>query len=83
MKTIISAAIFAVAAGTTAAIAGPMPIPGSITYDNAAAQLEQAPVGSTVLHTFGNGTGHDVNEVYKVNDDKSLTLVSRSVSNAS
>lgn len=81
MKTILSAAVFAIAA-STAAVAGPMPIPGSITHENAA-QLDQSPVGSTVLHTFSDGSGRDVNEVYKVNDDRSLTLVSRSISNAS
>ncbi len=82
MKTILSAALISVAAGS-AAFAGPLPIPGSITYDNAGAQLEQAPAGSTVLHTFAAGDGRDVNEVYKVNADKSLTLVTRAVSNNS
>lgn len=79
MKTIISAALIALAAGS-AAVAGPLPIEGSITYNNAGGQLELAPVGSTVLHSFPAGDGRDVNEVYKVNDDKSLTLVSRSYS---
>lgn len=81
MKTIISAALISIAAGS-AAFAAPQPIQGSITYDNAA-QLQQAPAGSTVLHTFAKGDGRDVNEVYKVNDDKSLTLVTRTISNNS
>jgi ribosome-interacting GTPase 1 len=82
MKTIISAALIALAAGTSA-FAAIQPIPGSITYDNAQVQLEKAPVGSTVLHTFSNGDGRDVREVYKVNADKSVTLVNRTFSNAS
>ncbi|MGL3605191.1 hypothetical protein ACSV9I_01620 [Rhizobium sp. G187] len=82
MKTILSAALIAVAAGS-ATFAGTMPVPGSITYDNAGAQLQQSPVGSTVFHTFSNGDGRDVREVYKVNADKSLDLVSRTISNAS
>ena len=81
MKTAVSAALIAIVSGS-AAFAGAMPIPGSITYDNAA-QLEQAPAGSTVLHTFAHGDGRDVNEVYKVNADKTLTLVTRTISNNS
>ena len=81
MKTIISAALISVVAGS-AAFAAPQAIPGSITYDNAA-QLQQAPVGSTVLHTFAKGDGRDVNEVYKVNEDKTLSLVTRTISNNS
>lgn len=81
MKTVLSAALIAIAAGS-AAFASPQAIPGSITYGNAA-QLEQAPAGSTVLHSFPAGDGRDVNEVYKVNADKTLTLVTRTVSNNS
>ncbi|MGL3605193.1 hypothetical protein ACSV9I_01630 [Rhizobium sp. G187] len=82
MKTILSAALIALAAGS-AAYANVQPIPGSITYDNANVHLEQAPVGSTFFHTFSNGDGRDVREVYKVNADKSVTLVNRTISNAS
>ncbi|MDH4412246.1 MAG: hypothetical protein QE484_03000 [Rhizobium sp.] len=82
MKTIISAALIALAAGTSA-FAAIQPIPGSITYDNANVQLEKAPAGSTFFHTFANGDGRDVREVYKVNADKSVSLVSRQISNAS
>ncbi|MBC2775966.1 hypothetical protein H6M51_24395, partial [Rhizobium sp. AQ_MP] len=46
MKTIISAALISIAAGS-AAFAAVQPIPGSITYDNANVQLEKAPAGST------------------------------------
>ncbi|MBX9470057.1 MAG: hypothetical protein KL839_20395 [Rhizobium sp.] len=82
MKTIISAALIAIAAGTSA-FAAVQPIPGSITYDNANVQLEKAPAGSTFFHTFANGDGRDVREIYKVNADKSVTLVNRTISNAS
>ena len=82
MKTIISAALIALAAGTSA-FASVQPIPGSITYDNANVQLEKAPVGSTFFHTFSDGSGRDVNEVYKVNADQTVTLVTRTISNAS
>ncbi|MFN3721042.1 MAG: hypothetical protein ACK4UW_19280 [Rhizobium rhizophilum] len=82
MKTIISAALIAIAAGTSA-FAAVQPIPGSITYDNANVQLEKAPAGSTFFHTFANGDGRDVREVYKVNADKTVTLVNRTISNAS
>lgn len=82
MKTIISAALIALAAGTSA-FAAVQPIPGSITYDNANVMLEKAPAGSTFFHTFNNGSGQDVREIYKVNADKSVTLVNRSISNAS
>ncbi|MDH4412247.1 MAG: hypothetical protein QE484_03005 [Rhizobium sp.] len=82
MKTILSAALIALAAGTSA-FAAIQPIPGSITYDNANVQLEKAPAGSTFFHTFANGVGRDVREVYKVNADKSVSLVSRQISNAS
>ena len=82
MKTILSAALIALAAGTSA-FASVQPIPGSITYDNANVQLEKAPAGSTFFHTFNNGDGRDVREVYKVNADKTVTLVDRQISNAS
>ncbi|QEE43737.1 hypothetical protein FVA81_03710 (plasmid) [Rhizobium sp. WL3] len=82
MKTVISAALIALAAGTSA-FAAVQPIPGSITYENANVMLEKAPAGSTFFHTFANGDGRDVREIYKVNADKSVTLVNRTVSNAS
>ena len=82
MKTIISAALISLVAGS-AAFAAVQPIPGSITYDNPNVQLEKAPAGSNFFHTFTDGSGHDVREVYKVNADKTVTLVNRTVSNAS
>ncbi|MFN3506046.1 MAG: hypothetical protein ACK4ZU_01115 [Allorhizobium sp.] len=82
MKTIISAALVSLVAGS-AAFAAVQPIPGSITYDNPNVQLEKAPAGSNFFHTFNDGSGRDVREVYKVNADKTVTLVNRTVSNAS
>lgn len=82
MKSLISAALLSLAAAS-AAFASVQPIPGSITYGNADIVLERAPAGSTFFHTFPNGNGHDVREIYKVNADKSVTLVHRTVSNAS
>lgn len=82
MKTIITAALFALVTGS-ATFAAVQPIPGSITYNNANVQLEKAPAGSTFFHTFSNGDGRDVREVYKVNSDKTVTLVNRTISNAS
>jgi hypothetical protein len=82
MKSIITTALLSLVAGT-AAFASVEPIPGSITYDNADVMLEKAPAGSTFFHTFANGDGRDVREIYKVNADKSVTLVNRTVSNAS
>lgn len=82
MKTIMSAALVSLVAGS-AAFASIQPIPGSITYDGNNVQLEKAPAGSTFFHTFPDGSGRDVREIYKVNEDKSVTLVNRTVSNAS
>ncbi|THV12849.1 hypothetical protein E9677_18375 [Rhizobium rhizophilum] len=82
MLSTLSAALITVTFGS-AAFAALQPIPGSITYDNPNAMLEKAPAGSTFFHTFPNGDGRDVREIYKVNQDKSVTLVNRTVSNAS
>ncbi|MDH4440994.1 MAG: hypothetical protein QE284_11475 [Rhizobium sp.] len=82
MKSIILAALTSLAAGS-AALASVQPIPGSITYNNANVKLEKAPAGSTFFHTFPSGDGHDVREIYKVNADKSVTLVRRTISNRS
>jgi hypothetical protein len=82
MKSLITTALLSLVA-SSAAFASVQPIPGSITYDNATVMLEKAPAGSTFFHTFANGDGRDVREVYKVNADKSVSLVNRTVSNAS
>ncbi len=82
MKSLITAALLSLVTGS-AAFASVQPIPGSITYDNAEVMLEKAPAGSTFFHTFANGDGRDVREIYKVNADKSVSLVNRTISNAS
>jgi len=84
MKT-TAAALLASLAGL-AIIAGPAaafalePIPGSITYGGAQPRLEQAPAGSNFFHTFYLD-GSEIHEIYKVNADRTVSLVSRSVSN--
>ncbi len=80
MKTILSAALIAVVAGS-AALAEVQPIPGSITYNNPNVQLQKSPAGSIFFHTFANGDGRDVREIYKVDADRTVTLVSRRLSN--
>ncbi|MCL6708175.1 hypothetical protein M8R20_14340 [Pseudomonas sp. R2.Fl] len=74
--TILAAAT--VLAGASSAFALE-PIQGSITFDGRAAQLQKSPVGSTVFHNF-TSNGNGVREVYRVNADQTLDLVSRSVS---
>ena len=76
---IIAAALLTTLAGTSAAFAVE-PIPGSITYGGAQPRLEQAPAGSNFFHTFYlNGT--EVHEIYKVNTDRTVSIVSRSMAN--
>ena len=77
---IIAAALLTTLAGTSAAFAVE-PIPGSITYGGAQPRLEQAPAGSNFFHTFYLN-GSEVHEIYKVNADRTVSLVSRSVSNS-
>ncbi|SMD13812.1 hypothetical protein [Rhizobium sp. RU36D] len=79
MKTIFAAALLALVAGSTA-FARVEPIPGSITYENPEARLQKAPAGSSFPHSFLADDGTKVNETYRVNNDKTLTLVERSVS---
>jgi hypothetical protein len=80
MQTILSSALLAVVAGS-AAIANVEPIRGSITYDQSEVRVEQAPVGSRFFHNFTDGEGRDVREIYRVNPDRSVTLVGRTLSN--
>jgi hypothetical protein len=77
MKSIIAAtAVIASLAGATSAFAIE-PIQGSITYGGHVAQLQKAPVGSTVFHSFTSG-GSNFRELYRVSPDQTLELVSRS-----
>ncbi|MDQ0421379.1 hypothetical protein GVN24_04535 [Rhizobium sp. CRIBSB] len=75
----IAAALLTSLAGASAAFALE-PVPGSITYGGAQPRLEQAPAGSNFFHTFYLN-GHEVHEIYKVNADRSVALVSRTVAN--
>jgi hypothetical protein len=84
MKTTAAALLTTLAglmtiAGTSSAFAVE-PVPGSITYGGAQSRLEQAPAGSNFFHTFYLD-GSEVHEIYKVNADRTVSLVSRSVSN--
>jgi hypothetical protein len=80
MQTIFSSALLAVVAGS-AAIANVEPIRGSITYENAEVHLEKAPPGTIFFHSFTDGEGRDVREIYRVNPDKTVTLVGRTLPN--
>ena len=75
----IAAALLPTLAGISAAFAVE-PIPGSITYGGAQPRLEQAPTGSNFFHTFYTG-GSEVREIYQVNADRTVSIVSRSMSN--
>ncbi|HEX5934264.1 MAG TPA: hypothetical protein VFY63_08875 [Pseudorhizobium sp.] len=56
------------------------PIPGSITYGGQPrTRLTKAPVGSSIDHQFRNEFGQLVYEVYIIQPDRSLKLVSRRV----
>ncbi|CAH0341219.1 hypothetical protein [Rhizobium sp. CECT 9324] len=80
MKTTILATLLLASLSGTAARADVQPIEGSITYNGKTVHLEKAPVGSTFFHTFIGPNGRYVREVYKVNADRSATLVSRATS---
>lgn len=82
MKTIIFAALISILA-VSATFVAVQPIPDSITYDNVNVQIEEAPTESTFFHTFSNGDRRDAREAFKVNADKTMTLVHRTMSNAS
>ncbi len=54
------------------------PIPGSITYGGQPrSRLTKAPVGSIVPHQFRDQFGRPVSEIYVIEPDRSLRLVSR------
>ena len=72
MKTLVSAALLTVLAGTSAAFAVQQ-IPGSIDTG----YTEKAPAGSVVNHRFYDQFGNDQAETYKVKSDGSLELISR------
>ncbi len=78
MKTIAAALLTTIAAASAAFAIEP--IPGSITYGGAQSRLEQAPAGSNFFHTF-YANGSEVHEIYQVNANRTVSLVSRSVAN--
>lgn len=56
------------------------PIPGSITYGGAPrTKLTRAPVGSTVTHRFVDAFGREVNEVYRLDEQRDLQLIRRRI----
>ena len=75
MKIAIAAALATLVAAPAAFALDP--IPGSITYGGHQAQLEKAPAGSNFFHTFYGPNGNEVSEVYQVNADRTVSLVSR------
>lgn len=79
MKIAIAAALATLVAAPAAFAI--QPIPGSITYGGHQAQLEKAPAGSNFFHVFYAPNGDEVREVYQVNSDRTVSLVSRAVAN--
>ena len=67
MKTILAATAIVASLGASAAFAGPI---------SSTATLSESPVGSTVFNEYF-ARGKQVHEVYKVNADHTLSLVSR------
>ena len=56
------------------------PIPGSITYHGQPrTKLMKSPIGSTFEHRFSDGPGREVFETYRIEPDRSLSIVHRHV----
>ncbi|MBB6182594.1 hypothetical protein HNQ75_004583 [Rhizobium flavum] len=82
MKKAFALALVTAVVGASSAFAIE-PIPGSITYNGQpSTRLEKAPIGSTVSHEF-YADGQRYDELYVIDPDRSLRLVSRSVSSDS
>lgn len=79
MNKFAVATLVAVLAGSSAAFALE-PIQGSITYGGNQSYLAKAPAGSSFGHTFIAPNGEQANETYRVNADRSLSLVDRTFS---
>lgn len=79
MNKFATATLIAVLAGSSAAFALE-PIEGSITYNGHQSYLEKAPAGSSFQHSFTTTTGDQAVETYRVNADKSVSLVDRAFS---
>lgn len=80
MKTLAIATALFVAVGTAFPAMALEPIPGSITYGGKSPNLELAPAGSNILHNF-YANGSEVQEIYRINQDRTVSLVSRTVAN--
>ena len=65
-------------AGCTTAAPELKPIPGSITYNGQPRTgYEKSPIGSAVRHSFRTEFGYRIYEVYILQPDRTLKLVSR------
>lgn len=74
----LALALPVLSACTTAADPGVQPIPGSITYGGQPrTRLTKAPVGSTFSHLLTDEYGRQAEEIYRIEPDRSLTLLSR------
>lgn len=71
--------VLALASCTTGASAVE-PIPGSITYGGQPrTKLTKSPVGSTFSHEFVMQDGRRAHETYRIEPDRSLTLLDREI----
>jgi len=73
-------ALAACTTGTTpyAVGSGIAPIPGSITYGGQPrTKLTKSPIGSIFEHRFTDSLGRGVVEIYRIEPDRSLTILSR------
>lgn len=74
------ALIFAVALASCTTAQGVEPIPGSITYGGQPrTKLTKSPVGSTFSHDFTMTDGRLALETYRIEPDRSLTLIDRRI----
>jgi len=82
MKTIIIFAVAALAAScTTTALTSHQPlepIPGSITYGGQPrTKLMKSPIGSTFEHRFLGDNGTRWYEIYQIQPDRTVEIISR------
>ncbi len=82
MNKFALATLATVLAGTSAAFAVE-PIQGSLTYGGNQPMLQKAPAGSSFDHVFITATGDTAVETYRVNSDKTVSLVTRDHSESS
>ncbi len=67
-------------ASCTSTVSSVEPIPGSITYGGQPhGRLTKAPAGSTMSHSFRTGDGRLALETYRIEPDRSLTLLRREI----